>query len=202
MGATGRAGPRDPAPGSMKADPCGPAGHVGWAFSGMAEFEGRATVFLAEGHARHERLMVVADQPRTDLWPQWLLHRGDLVVASTAEVYGPGPAVDPAAVRRAFEAALGEALDHGYSGIRIAADNTSMITGPAALAAWLAWEEEVEQFTGANPVTGLCAFDRSRAVPGDLEAVMASHRVAAAPDGAAPDGLAHNGHNGHNGHGA
>lgn len=163
----------------VTAAPRWPTGHVGWAFSGVAEFEGRTTAFLAEGHARGERLVVVADDPRVDLWPRWLLDRGDLVVSSTAEVYGTVALVDAASTRATFESVLHEALDRGYSGIRVAADNTSRIVGPAALASWLAWEDEVERFIDANPVTGLCAFDRSRAEPDDLHAAMAAHRTTA-----------------------
>lgn len=39
------------------------AKHIGWAFSGLAEFESRATLFLADGFHRGERLMYVADDP-------------------------------------------------------------------------------------------------------------------------------------------
>jgi MEDS: MEthanogen/methylotroph, DcmR Sensory domain len=101
-----------------------PTGHSGWLFEGMAQFEGRITSFLAEGAARGERLMFVADDPEPKLWPSKLVERGELVVASTAEIYGPERMVTPASQRQTFAMAMAEALAKGYSGLRIAADNT------------------------------------------------------------------------------
>lgn len=158
-----------------------PTGHIGWAFSGMPQFEGRATAYLAEGMARNERLMFVADDPDPRRWPESLLDRGDLVLASTTDVYGAGRVVDAASQRATFESTLVEAIDLGYSGIRVAADNTSLIDGPDRLAAWMAWEGEAHRFIAEQPVTGLCAFDRTRVAPDHLIAVMAVHGVTPPP---------------------
>lgn len=154
-----------------------PTGHVGWAFAGSAEYEGRATTFLAEGTLRNERLMFVADDPDVGLWPRWLRVRGALIVASTSEIYGSERLVDPPSQRATFAGVLAEALGEGYAGIRIAADNTSLIDGPEHLAAWTAWEVVADRFIEENPVTGLCAFDRTRAEAHDLQVAMSHHRV-------------------------
>jgi len=45
------------------------------------------------------------------------------------------------------------------------------------LAAWLGWEEVAERFLAENPVTGLCAFDRSRIESATLAAVRGTHRL-------------------------
>lgn len=58
-------------------------------------------------------------------------------MASTAEVYGPAAIVDPRMQRRAFEAALVEAISLGFAGLRVAADNTSLVVGPERRAAWM-----------------------------------------------------------------
>jgi hypothetical protein len=146
-------------------------------FSGLAEFEGRAASFLAEGAARGERLMFVSDDPKPQMWPTWLVRQGALAIASTTEVYGAERMVAAASQRAVFEAALADAIRDGYSGIRVAADNTSLISGPERVAAWMGWEDEVSRFIGENPVTGLCAFDRTRADAGPLRAVMGVHTV-------------------------
>lgn len=89
--------------------------------------------------------------------------------------------MDAASQRATFEAALGDALHDGYTGMCVAADNTSLIAGSQRLSAWLKWESEGEQFMTVNPVTGMCAFDRARADDDDLQAAMDAHRVIALP---------------------
>jgi hypothetical protein len=150
-------------------------GHLGWCFRGTAQFEGLAGPFLAEGSARHERLVLVSDDPRPDQWPRWLLGTGQLTIASTDEVYGPGRVVDASSQRKAFEAMVDEALADGYAGLRVIADNTSLIEGPERLEAWLAWEVAADRFMAERPVTGLCTFDEARARPEDLAAARAVH---------------------------
>lgn len=150
------------APGGTGPDVRWPEGHSGWFFAGAEAFEGRVAGFLADGIARGERAVLVADEPGADRWPPTLLDRGDLVVASTAEIYGPDLVVEAGAQRAAFAGMLAGSLAVGYRGLRVAADNTSLVAGPERLAAWLAWEAVADQFMVANPVTGMCAFDVRR----------------------------------------
>ena len=121
--------------------------------------------------------MVVADNPRPDLWPQALIERGDLIVASTTETHGPERQVVAETRRHTFEAALAEARALGYSGLRVAADNTSLISGPERLEAWKDWESVADRFMAENPVTGMCAFDRSRAQACTVAALRRLHAV-------------------------
>jgi hypothetical protein len=155
-----------------------PSGHLVWAYAGRPEFEGRAASFLAEGHARGERQIVITDDARRSLWPRDLLRSGDLVVLSTVEAYGATRIVDPDSVGAAFEALLADALHLGYSGLRVAGDNTSLAEGPERLAAWLDWEDRADRLMRSRPITGLCAFDQSRIAPAALQALVDSHRVA------------------------
>ncbi len=141
-----------------------PHDHVGWVFSGQAEFDALAGPFLAEGAARGERLMYVAVEPGRAAAARLRNTLGaDAVrVSSVAEVYGASGMVDAAAQRATFAAALAEALADGYSGIRVAADNTPMVIDDLRMAAWVRWEITADRFMSENPVTGLCAFDRDK----------------------------------------
>jgi hypothetical protein len=121
--------------------------------------------------------MFLADDPVVEQWPKDLVDRGELVIASIAETYGPEMLVAANSQRETFAAALAEALSEGYTGIRVAADNSSLIDAPERLHAWLAWEEVADRFMAENPVTGLCAFDRTRIAPASLSAAMGTHRV-------------------------
>lgn len=152
-----------------------PTGHIGWSFAGLPEFEGRAGSFLAEGTTHGERLMFVADDPRPELWPKALLADGTLVVLSTADVYGPEGLVDAGAQRATFEHAVADALADGFTGLRVAADNTSVTAGPERLAAWMRWEREADRLMQVRPITGVCAFDRTRVDRDTLRTVMGVH---------------------------
>lgn len=154
-----------------------PAGHVGWVFAGVPSFEGAVARFLAEGVPRGERLIFVADDPAAARWPKALLDGGRLVVASVAETYGTQRVVDPKAQQRTFAEWLAGALDDGFSGIRVAGDNTSLIATPERLHAWVRWEGIADQFVAENPVTALCAFDRTRVETASISSVIDMHAV-------------------------
>jgi len=137
---------------------------VGWVFTGQAEFDALVGPFLAEGADRGERLMYVAADPAPAAAARLrgALGRDAVQIASIAEVYGASGIVDAAAQRATFAAALADAIAEGYSGIRVAADNTPMVTDDQRMAAWVRWEIIADRFMSENPVTGLCAFDGNK----------------------------------------
>lgn len=141
-----------------------PHDHIGWVFGGAEEFADLARPFLAEGAARGDRLIYVAADPEQQELAGLadVLRPGVLQVASIAEVYGPDGIVDAEDQRATFEAALADALAAGFSGIRVAADNTPLVTDEQRLAAWIRWEVVADQLMSQKPITGLCAFDRSK----------------------------------------
>jgi hypothetical protein len=141
-----------------------PHDHVGWVFSGQTEFDALAGPFLAEGADRGERLIYVAADPGPAAAARLrsALGQDAVQVASIAEVYGASGIVDAAAQRATFAAVLADAVAEGYSGIRVAADNTPMVTDDQRMAAWVRWEIIADRFMSENPVTGLCAFDANK----------------------------------------
>ena len=161
-----------------------PHDHIGWVFEGEAGFERLACPFLAEGAARGERLMFISESPRSATRARLLNHYGPRVikVARTREVYGESGVVDPAAQRAVFAAALADALNAGFSGIRVAADNTPLVTDERRLEAWIRWEHVADRFMDANPVTGLCAFDSQRVDVNRLRHLSTLHPLSAAAD--------------------
>ena len=158
-----------------------PHDHIGWTFAGPAEFAGLARPFLAEGAALGEKLMYVAADP--DPADVAGLARPDaLQVASIAEVYGRSGIVDAPSQQATFTLALVDALAEGYTGIRVAADNTPLVTDEVRLAAWMRWEIVADRFMSAHPVTGLCAFDREKADVGRLRHLATVHPLSPAAD--------------------
>ena len=135
-----------------------PGDHIGWTFAGQARFAELARPFLAEGAARGEQLMYVAADPDPGA-VAGLAGPQAVQVASIAEIYGVSGVVDALRQRATFASALAQARAEGYSGIRVAADNTPLVTDETRLAAWIRWEVVADRFMSENQVTGLCAFD-------------------------------------------
>lgn len=141
-----------------------PNDHIGWVYTGRDQFAALARRFLGDGVARGEKLMYVAEDPEPG-GPQGLgdlLDAESLQVTSIAEVYGPTGIVDARAQRAVFSQALAQAREEGFTGIRVAADNTPLVTDDRRFTAWLGWEMVADRFMADNPVTGLCAFDAGR----------------------------------------
>lgn len=141
-----------------------PHDHIGWVFAGPDEFAALARPFLAEGRERGEKLMCVADDPHSAAMTMLagMAGPGGLEMVSIADVYGASGLVDAASQRATFMAALAGARAQGYTGIRVAADNTSLVGDDTRLKAWIQWEIVADRFMAENPVTGLCAFDRDK----------------------------------------
>lgn len=160
----------------------GPHDHIGWVFSGDGEFATLAEPFLLEGAKRNERLVYVAEDPDTSSFGTWTetLVPGTLTGSTVAEVYGDSGIVDATRQRAVFAEVLAEALAAGYSGIRVAADNSPLVLDQERIAAWMRWEVVADHFMSENPVTGLCAFDKSRIDVGTLQNLATLHPLSPA----------------------
>lgn len=161
-----------------------PHDHIGWVFEGEAGFEALAGPFLAEGTARGEMLMYVSEEPRPATAARLRDRYGSRVIriARTREVYGESGVVNAVAQRAMFAAVLADAVAAGFSGIRVAADNTTLVTDDARLAAWIRWEHVCDRFMADNPVTGLCAFDRQRVDVNQLRHLATLHPLSASSE--------------------
>jgi MEDS: MEthanogen/methylotroph, DcmR Sensory domain len=159
-----------------------PHDHIGWVFAGPAEFAALARPFLTEGAERGELLMYVAEDPGSAALASLdgVAGLDGFQVASIAEVYGPSGIVDAVRQRATFSAALADALAQGYTGIRVAADNTSLVTDDERLKAWIGWEIAADRFIAENAVTGLCAFNRDKIDVNRLRHLATLHPLASA----------------------
>lgn len=121
---------------------------------------------LAEGLARGERLLYLADRAPADLAADLapladvdrLLARGALAIQSTSEVYAHAPF--EAATQVAHFRALGQAaLDDGYTGLRVAADVTALVVDDDDRRRFMAYELAVDRLMVTAPIFGMCAYD-------------------------------------------
>jgi hypothetical protein len=155
--------------------------HACWAFDNPAQFESRAREFLTEGLAGGYRVWLVTPQEPLGVreWPGFALalDSGAARVLAVNEHYADG-VVDPVAQVAAYAAATDEALAAGYTGLRVAADATSLVRTPAALDEFARYEHLIDRYMLSRPFSALCAYDRA-ALGGDVvEQVAAMHPVA------------------------
>jgi MEDS: MEthanogen/methylotroph, DcmR Sensory domain len=159
-----------------------PHDHVAWCGDGAEGFVRLAGWAFATAPAG-ERLVLVGDIDRLSADAGELfadqIERGRLQMVDAAEAYRPVVEGRPGFVAHQldqFRRELDAALAAGYSGLRVAADNTAMLTGAEELEQrWLAWEQVTDRWQVRMPVTGLCYFDRSRVPVEGLGRVAGLH---------------------------
>lgn len=145
--------------------PEGSSAHHCWIFDEPAEFHSRVRAFLAEGLRRNERVWYVGEGTENDLLGHVCaigfddaVARGAARVVPLAEAYAGGDTRPPEDWVTAFAAVLEQSLADGYSGMRVAADTTSLVEDSS----WSRYEHMVDRFMIDRPLTGLCGFDGRR----------------------------------------
>jgi len=168
-----------------RADALEPHDHVAWYGDGRDDLYALARVALAAGARRSEKLMFVAREPQPALLGDIgdvdrLLERGQLEVVDVDEVQGSSHAFNAAQQLATVEAVLREALAAGYTGIRVVADNTPLVSGgDEDFRRWLAWEQVTDRFQACSNVTGICYFDRGALDEERQSDIAALHPVCA-----------------------
>lgn len=141
------------------------------------EFSALVMPYLAEGLVLGDRVMYATNSPDMSAVRRLrnIAGAGAIDVASVTEIYGTSGVVDPPAQRAVFASVLADSLAAGFSGIRVAADNTSLVREEGARMAWMDWEAVADDFIAGNSVTGLCGFDGRLLPPGVLGGLASMH---------------------------
>ncbi|PPK63243.1 MEDS domain-containing protein [Actinokineospora auranticolor] len=161
-------------------------GHQCWSFADRAEFVARAGRFLAGGLESGQRVCYIGSGGVPALTAQLRGVGGfdDAVDSGAAQVvaldglYPSDRVLDPVAQVQVYAAATRAALAAGYRGLRVAADATDLVRGPARLAAFARYEHLADRYMAGHPFEGMCAFDRAALHPDDLARLACLH-----PDG-------------------
>lgn len=152
---------------TSRADSLQPHDHVVWYGDGADDLYALASVALAGGERLREKLLFVAEGPDPGRLRELdglerLLDSGQLEMLDVGSVYGTGLSFSHTRQLATFETVLANALIDGYTGIRVVADNTSLVRGDAdGFQRWLCWEQLTDRFQARSNVTGICFFDRS-----------------------------------------
>ena len=159
-----------------------PHDHMGCVFEGPNEFAALAAPYLTEGAALGERLMYVADDPRPEDVAQLtsIVDAGQLQITSIAEIYGSSGTVDPLRQLATFVAELDAAEAAGYTGLRVAADNTSLVADEKRMKTWIQWEIIADHTIAARPFTAMCSFNKEKVDSAVLRQLAAVHPLSSA----------------------
>jgi anti-anti-sigma regulatory factor len=140
--------------------------HVCLSYSGRPEFAARARRFLAEGLEDGMQVRLVLGDDRAALLDQvggfGAVRRGAVQVQPLAGAYRAGAAVvEPSAQAAAYAEATDEAVAAGFSGLRVAADVTSLVGTREQLDAFARYEHLADRLTVDRPFSAMCGYDRS-----------------------------------------
>ena len=162
----------------------GPGDHLCWPFDGYDDFRREALTFLADGAQLGQRLLYTADRPHDELRRDvldglagagGLLASGGLVVESLLDTYEVSEVADPSAQAAAYVARTRDAVEAGYTGLRVAADATLLVTDADAREAFVRYEHLIDRAMVEVPFTAMCGYDRSRLTPAAVNELASVH---------------------------
>jgi anti-anti-sigma regulatory factor len=138
--------------------------HHCWSWDDPAEFQTPARAFLRAGLAGGEQVWFVAGA-RTAVPAGWLpeatARPGSARFIAVDDAYPAGHVVDPDAQVAAYAAATGDALAAGFTGLRVAADVTSLVRTTAQRQAFARYEFTINRFMLTSPMRAACGYDRT-----------------------------------------
>ena len=155
----------------------------------------RETVdYLNDGRRLGQRLMYVGAGPEEKLRDDLssfadagrLFADGALVVRSLEGSYEPGVPIDVEAQLAIYGGATEEALKEGFTGLRVAAEVTALVSEPSMWEAHVQWEAFADRYMASMPLSAMCCYDR-RVLPKPIVSDLARvHPLARDADGLAP----------------
>ncbi|MCL4552636.1 MAG: PAS domain S-box protein [Candidatus Marsarchaeota archaeon] len=162
-----------------------PGDHVCWLYG--SEDEHRATLrhFLVEGLAQNQKVIYAYDNHSPaviigylageGLDPRAYLESGQLRLLNAADIYFRDGSFNPAHAVEAWRAEIDRGLAEGYTGFRLTAEMTCILTDPLSGGAVLELEAKASTTLPGATLTLLCQYDRRRFEPGFLLDVLGVH---------------------------
>jgi len=163
--------------------------HLCWVYGDPADLSPSLVGFVHDGLVRGQRVRYVGngepEQLREDLTGladlDRLLDIGAVEITSVTQSYQrDGPGVAAVAQADSFTAATVAAVDEGYTGLRVAAECTTLIESPRQRDAFARYEILLDRTCVANPLTAMCAFDGSRVDSAEIAELAMVHPLARA----------------------
>ena len=157
---------------------------MAWAYDDRAGLRTALVDTFTEGAARGEQLVYVGNHDRSGLCDDLaglpgrdaMLGDGRLRIHSISELYHATGRFEPRAQVETFRAEAQRALRAGYHGLRVVGDVTDLVADGAGHATFVDYELALEAMYADTPVTGICAFNRSR-LGEEWREIVALHRL-------------------------
>src|SRR4051812_44712515 len=144
--------------------------------------------FLERGLAAGERCLYLADGVSTDRVERALSEegidldrereRGGLVFLNRRDAYLKDGRFDPGAMTDLLRQAEQEALDDGFTGLRMAGEMNWCLGDEPGTERFLEYEAMLNRFLEGSRSIGLCQYERSRFAPRLVYDILRTHPVA------------------------
>jgi anti-anti-sigma regulatory factor len=172
----------------------GADGHACWSFDEQPEFIDAALEFLTDGLRLGQRIAYVGSESvaeqRERLDPLGdvggMIDKGTLQLFELTDLYRVGEPVDANAQLAIYSAATDVALAEGFTGLRVAAQVTDLVTEPETWEAHVRWESTADRVFSAKKLSALCGYQRSALPPQLLADLAAVHPAANETAGPVP----------------
>ncbi|HEY6730202.1 MAG TPA: MEDS domain-containing protein [Solirubrobacterales bacterium] len=168
--------------------------HACWGFERREEFIDAALDYLTDGLRLDQRLAYVGSEPvaeqRELLAPLGdvggMIDAGMLQLLELDDLYRVGEPIDLEAQLAAYSAATDAALADGFTGLRVAAQVTDLVTEPETWDTHVRWESTADRVLCSRPLSALCGYQRDRVPEELLNDLAAVHPASNLDDEAVP----------------
>jgi anti-anti-sigma regulatory factor len=159
----------------------GTASHACWAFDEQQEFVDASLEYLTDGLRTRQQLAFVGSEPvaeqRERLDPLGdvgaLIDKGALQLFELSDLYELGKPVDAEAQLATYIAVADAAVADGYTGLRVAAQVTELVSEPHTREAHVRWESVADRYMSTRSLSALCGYRRTE-LPEPLLADLAA----------------------------
>ncbi len=159
--------------------------HVCCVYRDAAQLLAAGLEWLRRGMDAGERVVYLADRPVEQLHEDiatlpdldQLIETGRLVLLPLRALYPTGGPVDPESSLAFYAAQTQQALDDGFTGLRVFAEVTQLVREPEWRADHVRWEQVADQFMAEHPLAAYCAYDASVLTPEEAGLLSCVHPV-------------------------
>jgi anti-anti-sigma regulatory factor len=155
--------------------------HVCWGYRDPGDFLAAAQGFLAEGLTLGHRVCFVASDPG-DTGPWLAMHgfrqalsSGAATILDSKDVYPSSGFVEPSTQVATYKAATDAAIAAGFTGLRVAADVTTLVRTPESLDAVARYEHMVDQYMVTQGYSAMCGYSLVELAENDFAQIACMH---------------------------
>ncbi|MCU1393449.1 MAG: hypothetical protein JWM34_1877 [Ilumatobacteraceae bacterium] len=164
--------------------------HLCWGYADQHQFGAAVAEFLADGLAAGQRIAYFGtsiEAQREHLRAlgdlDGLINVGALVLDSILDMYAGEKAIDAAEQVRQYARATAAAIDAGFTGLRVAADMTTLVTTAAQRDAFARYEHLMDRYMAeGHSFTAMCAYDTGRLAPREAAELACMHPLSNSED--------------------